>query len=92
MKQYEAYIQYGNSDNLPMQTIKAESVIHAPLLCHLRGLMRTGTGYGSKLSTDYKLKHNDRLYRIYCTIYSSIGRLYIVSNGIELTINLKEVH
>lgn len=87
----KAYIQYGNAYNLPMQTIKAESVIHAPLWYHLQGLIQTATGYGPKLRTEYKLKHNGRLYRVYLSIYSNIGRLYIVSNGIELTVNINEV-
>lgn len=88
---YEAYIQYGNANNLPMITIKADDVIYAPLWFHLQGLSQTASGYGSKLATEYKLKHNGRLYRVYCAIYSNIGRLYIVSNGIELTVNLNEV-
>lgn len=91
MKQYEAYIQYGNSDNLPMRTVKADEVIHAPLWYHLQGLMQTVSGYGSKIVTEYKVKHNGRMYRVYCAIYSNIGTLYIVSNGIKLTVNINEV-
>lgn len=91
MNKYEAYIQYGNSNNLPMLTVKADDVIHAPLWYHLQGLIQTASGYGSKIVTDKKLKHNGRLYRVYCAIYSNIGRLYIISNGIKLTVNLIEV-
>lgn len=91
MNSYEAYIQYGNAHNLPMRTIKAEAVIISPLWFHKQGLMQTSTGYGKKLKTEYKLKHNGRLYRVYCYLYSNIGRLYIVSKGIDLTINICEV-
>lgn len=91
MKQYEAYIQYGNADDLPMRTVRADQVIHAPLWFHIKGLLQTSTGYGSKLATEYKLKHNGRLYRVYCAIYSNIGRTYIVSDGVKLTVNFNEV-
>ena len=91
MKQYEAYIQFGSANNLPMCTVKAESVIYVPLWYHLQGLLQTSTGYGSKLVTEYKIKHNGRFYRVYCAIFSNIGRLYIISKGVKLTVNLNEV-
>lgn len=59
MKQYEAFIQYGNAQNLPMRTIKAEAVIVSPLWYHKRGLMQTASGYGKKLVTEYKIKYNN---------------------------------
>ena len=83
-----AYIQYGNSNNLPMQTIKAEEVIIAPLWFHVRGLMQTATGYGKKLKTEYKIRHNGRLYRVYCHIFSNCGTLYIISRNMKLTVNI----
>lgn len=91
MNNYEAYIQYGNANSLPMQTIKAEAVIVSTLWYHNAGLSQTASGYGSKLKTQYKLKHNGRYYRVYCAIYSNVGRLYIVSKNQKLTVNISEV-
>ena len=84
----DAYIQYGNANNLPMQTVKAEEVIIAPLWFHTRGLMQTATGYGRKLKTEYKIKHYGRLYRVYCHIFSNCGTLYIISKNERLTVNI----
>ena len=49
----------------------------APLWHHLKSLMYTATGYGSKIPTIYKVKHNNRWKRVYCHIYSNFGTLYI---------------
>lgn len=35
------------------------------------------TGYGKKMLTGYKLKINNRWYRVYCTNYSNCGTLFI---------------
>jgi len=41
--------------------------------------METSTGYGRKLTTQYMIKHNNRLKRIYCCIFSNSGTLYILN-------------
>ena len=83
----KAYIQHGSVDNLPMATVSTE-VKHAPTWWQLKDLMFTATGYVSKIPTEYMVKLNGRWLRVYCAIYSNIGRLYIVSKGVELTVNI----
>ncbi len=61
-------------------------IIDAPLWYHKRGLMQTATGYGRKLTTDKKVRHNGRLYRVYCCQMSNAGSLYIISKGQNLYI------
>ena len=46
-----------------------------------RGLMFTRSGYGRKIPTSYKVKHENRWYRVYCCIFSNSGTCYIVSKG-----------
>ena len=53
---------------------------------HERGLLYTATGYGRKIPTQYKVKYNNRFYRVYCAIFSNIGTLYIVSKGNKVLI------
>lgn len=36
-------------------------------------LSETATGYGKKLTSDYKIKFEGKDYRVYVTIYSNIG-------------------
>ncbi len=45
-----------------------------------RGLMYTATGYGKKIPTTRMVKYNNRLYRLYCCIFSNIGTCYIIIN------------
>jgi hypothetical protein len=61
--------------------------IEAPLWHHKRGLSQTATGYGRKLATVYKVRHNGQWYRIYCHCFSNSGSLYIISKGERLYIN-----
>lgn len=83
----KAYYQLGDANNLPMSTHQAE-VKHAPTWWQLKGLMYTATGYGSKIPTEYMVKLGSRWCRVYCAIYSNIGRSYIVSKGVKVTVNL----
>ena len=56
-------------------------VIVSMLWWQKKGLMKTATGYGSKIETIYKIKYRNRLYRLYCDIYSNSGVTYIISQG-----------
>lgn len=51
-----------------------------------QGLHYTATGYGGKIPTQYKVKHNGIWKRVYCAIYSNTGTLYIVQVGKKLII------
>ena len=61
-----------------------------PLRWHLKGLQQTASGYGSKLTTRYKTRYNDRLYRVYCICFSNSGTCYIISKGERLYIRNTE--
>lgn len=67
--------------------IKTE-VINDPLWYHKQGLMQTASGYGKKLVTEYKIKYNNRFYRVYCRIFSNIGTLYIISKKHHINVEL----
>ena len=56
-------------------------LIYEPLQWHLTGRQQTATGYGSKLTTPYKVEYNGRLYRVYCVCYSNSGSHYILPAG-----------
>ena len=68
--------------------INPHRAVRAPLWWHDKGLQQTATGYGSKLTTPYKVEHNGRLYRVYCICWSNIGSLYIISKGQHLYIRV----
>lgn len=44
-------------------------------------ILRTRTGYGSKLPTDIMLQVNKRWHRVYVMIYSNVGSSYILQKG-----------
>ena len=45
------------------------------------GLSYTATGYGHKIPTTYKVKHNNRWKRVYCRVFGNSGSLYIISGN-----------
>ena len=58
-----------------------------PLWWQLKGLLYTATGYGDKIPTEYMVKHNNRLKRVYIHIFSNCGSLYIFSKGERIAID-----
>ena len=46
-------------------------LIENPLWYHKQNLMQTASGYGSKLTTSKMIYFENKLRRIYCTIYSN---------------------
>ena len=44
-----------------------------------KGLSFTRSGYGSKIPTAWKVRHNKRLKRVYCIVWSNTGSLFIMS-------------
>lgn len=52
-------------------------VIIKPLWWQEKGLSYTATGYGKRIPTQYMVKFNGKLRRVYCKIYSNNGTLYI---------------
>lgn len=57
-----------------------------PLWWHEQGLHQTASGYGQRLTTRYKIRHNGRLYRVYATCISNVSSLWIISLGVKLHI------
>lgn len=62
-------------------------LIYNPLPWQKRGLMQTATGYGKKLTTAYMIKLGNRIYRIYCCIFSNNGTCFITRRGQEIIIS-----
>lgn len=69
---------YGNK--CAMQTIAVEHKIDE-LHHHKLVLQYTASGYGRKIPTRYKVKYNNRWYRVYICIYSNSGTSYITVKG-----------
>lgn len=51
-----------------------------------QGLSFTASGYGRKIPTRWMIKFGKRWYRIYCTIYSNVGCLFICHKGREISV------
>ena len=60
----------------------------APLWYHDKGLTQTASGYGSRLTTPYMVRFNDKWRRVYCIQYSNIGTLYIGKLSEGLIVNI----
>jgi hypothetical protein len=68
---------------------KKEDLEYNPMWWHEAGLSYTASGYGGKIPTSWMLKHNNRLKRVYCMIYSNAGTCYVMSHKDRLI--LREV-
>lgn len=64
----------------------SENLIYDPLEWQKKGLMQTATGYGRKLTSTYKIKIENRFYRIYTCIFSNVGTSFVVRKGKEIII------
>lgn len=64
-----------------MEYVESTKLIDAPLAWQVKGLRETATGYGSKLTTRYKIEHNGKLYRVYASCHGNSGLLYIMEHG-----------
>lgn len=62
------YIDYEDKD-----------LLYSPLWYHKKGIMQTATGYGPKLTTVNKIRHNGRQYRVYASCFSNVASLYILT-------------
>ena len=58
-----------------------DTLIYSPLPWQKRGLQQTASGYGAKLTSCYKIKYNNRLYRVYHTCYSNSSSAWFVAKG-----------
>jgi len=51
-----------------------------------KALGMNAQGYGSKITTIYKVPFNGRLYRVYATCFSNVASHWILSKGKKLFI------
>lgn len=61
--------------------VSIEDRVDCPLWWHERNLQQTATGSGKKITTRYKIRYQDRLYRIYACCFSNAASHYIIVKG-----------
>ena len=81
------YISEGQEKSYFSAEVKQEDLIDNPLWFHKRGLQETRSGYGRKLRTPWMIRHEGRLKRVYCQIFSNVGSLYIISQSKRIYID-----
>lgn len=83
--------QYAISGNhVNNYTATPLETIHAPLWFHKRNLLQTSTGCGSKLSTEYKVKHEGKWKRVYTSCFSNCGTSYILKGKEKIIVEANE--
>lgn len=63
------------------ETSDTVEVKHDPLWWQEQGLQETATGYGSKLTSPYKVFFLGRWYRVYYTCHSNVASHWIKAQG-----------
>jgi hypothetical protein len=67
--------------------IESTTLEHHPLEWQRAGLQETTTGYGLKLTTPYKVRHEGRLFRVYATCVSNVASYWIMCKGQKLHVH-----
>lgn len=81
--------------NLPhiFTTEHSKELVDAPLWWQEKGLQQTASGYGYKLTTNWKISFQaqgeakSKLYRVYCTQFSNAGSCWFTVRGTKIFIN-----
>jgi len=68
--------------------INQTDLISKPLWFHKRNLMQTRSGFGRNLKTEWMIKYNNRLYRIYQCCISNSGTNYIKTKAGDIIIEI----
>lgn len=64
-----------------------EDLVDSPLWWQKKGLQQTATGYGSKLTSRFKIVFQRKLRRLYHTCYSNAGSVWFVVKGVKIFVN-----
>jgi hypothetical protein len=62
-------------------------LVDDPLWYHKQHLQQTASGYGAKLTSQYKVSYNGKLYRIYHTCYGNASSAWFVAKGQKVYVN-----
>lgn len=63
-------------------------LVEKPLWFHKKNLMQTSTGYGKNLKTEYMVRYDTRLCRIYYQCFSNSGTFYIKTKQGDIILNI----
>ena len=70
-----------------LYTQDTADLLHSPLVWQERGLQQTATGYGKKLTSQYKISYCGKLYRLYNTCYSNVASTWFVCRGKKIFVH-----
>jgi len=86
MKKYKKY-DVQTPGRLPRIYASKEDLSYCPLEWHLKGLQQTASGYGSQITSPYKIHFEGKLRRLYSTCCSSVASLWFKCDGQKIYIN-----
>jgi hypothetical protein len=75
------------SDMYSLYITDTADLVDAPLDWQKRGLQQTASGYGSKLTSQYKIDFEGKLYRLYVTQFSNAGSTWFRVHGRKVFVN-----
>lgn len=71
---------------LPRLIVNRQELVDSPLGFHKLGLQQTASGYGSKLTSRYKIDYNGKLHRVYASCFGNAASHWFVSAGQKIFI------
>lgn len=67
--------------------VQERNILDKPLWWHLKGLSYTASGYGAKIPSSKMALIDGRKYRIYYTICSNAGSIWVKIKGKKYFVN-----
>ena len=68
--------------------VDRSELVEQPLWFHKKNLMQTSTGYGKNLKTEYMIRYNNKLYRVYYQCFSNSGTFYIKTKQGDIILDI----
>lgn len=68
--------------------VDRSELIEQPLWFHKKNLMQTSTGYGKNLKSEYMLRYNNKLHRVYYCCFSNSGTFYIKTKRGDIILDI----
>jgi hypothetical protein len=87
MKQFTASDVHRPESAFPRIYCDTSQLAHCPLDWQKRGLSQTASGYGSKLTSSFKISYEGKLYRLYTICFSNSGSTYFTVKGRKIYVS-----
>lgn len=78
---------YDGSAMLSISINYPEDLVDCPLWWQERGLQQTASGYGGRLTSNYKINYQGKLRRIYHSCFGNASSAWFMVKGVKIHVS-----